>query len=295
MNRLYYLLVICACFVGMISCAKEDDLIPSGIVDNYFAVPDNATDEVSILRKNFYEKNGVYLLFNDTLRHEQQGTYEDGTPIWFTETIDFNYNISTTGTGAYQFVYLNNQHNCEIAASMVEKHILPHLGKGWLPYSLLLLDTIKSRDWRGNWSVTDCISSIRCMAIGVGDVIEKTDEEQSTFCRGMLSMLVVERVEELDESLFEEFDSFCTKYYGKDYEDFGLDWMSPTDEELYGLGMIYKPLFTFPDNAMDRKYFAQYAVELTEEEFQEKYGAYPIVMQKYEIIKEIISDLGYKF
>lgn len=65
MNRLYYLLVICACFVGMISCAKEDDLIPSGIVDNYFAVPDNATDEVSILRKNFYEKNGVYLLFND--------------------------------------------------------------------------------------------------------------------------------------------------------------------------------------------------------------------------------------
>lgn len=295
MNRLYYLLVICAYFVSITSCTEEDDLTPSGIADNYFAVPDNATDEVSTLRKNFYEKNGVYLLFNDTLRHEQRGVYEDGTPIWFTETIDFNYNISTIGTGAYQFVYLNNQQDREIAASMVEKHILPHLGKGWLPYSLLLLDTIKSRDWRGNWSTVDCISSIRSMGIGVGEAIEKTEEEQGAFCKGMLSMLVVDRVEELDESLFEEFDLFCAEYYGEDYEDFGLDWMSPADEELYELGIIYKPLFTFPDNAMDRKYFAQYAVELTEEEFQEKYGAYPIVMQKYEIIKEIISDLGYKF
>ena len=296
MGKLYYLLQTCFLFIGLMSCTKEDDLAPSDVDDNYFAVPEKATDEVSVLRREFYEKNGVYLLFNDTLRHEQRGTYEDGSPIWFTETVDLNYNISSSGAGTYAFVYFDDQHSREVAASMIENHILPHLGEGWLPYSFLLLDTIQSYNiiWK-RWDIVDCVSSIRCMAIGVRDAIKGSSDEQATFCKNMLFTLVNEQIEDLDDELFTEFYSFCTEYYGVDYEDVGLDWMYPEDEEMYELGFVYKPIFTFPYETLDRKYFVQEAVLLSEEEFEEKYGNYPIVMQKYEIIKEIITDLGYKF
>ena len=88
MNRLYFYFCLIALFAA--GCAKEDGLEPSGIREDYFTVPEDATDPVSVLRRNFHERTGIHLLFNDTLRHEQQGTNPDGTPRWYTETIDFN-------------------------------------------------------------------------------------------------------------------------------------------------------------------------------------------------------------
>lgn len=294
MDKMYYFLVICFSFASVLSCSKEDKLTPSRDEVNYFSVPADATDEVSVLRREFYEKTGVHLLFNDTLRHEQRGTYEDGTPIWYTETIDFNYNISSSGAGTYFFDYLSDQDSREVAVGIVEEHILPHLGEGWRPYSFLLLNKIETLNILGRRVETDCISCVRSMAIGIGKAISMSSEEQADFSKSILFTLVNDKVEDLDASLFDEFYLPCQQYYVQDYTEFGLS-EEPADEELYELGFVYKSLWYFPDERTDRKYFVQYAVELSEEEFREKYGNYPIVMQKYEIIREIISDMGYIF
>lgn len=63
----------------------------NGERDDYFSVPENANDPESVIRRKFYTDHGVHVLFNDTLRHEQRGTYADGTPYWFTETVDLSY------------------------------------------------------------------------------------------------------------------------------------------------------------------------------------------------------------
>lgn len=294
MEKIYCFLVVCFSFVFMQSCSKEDELTPSGVVYDYFMVPADATDEESVLRREFYERNGVHLLFNDTLRHEQRGTYEDGTPIWYTEMIDFNYNISSAGAGTYFFEYLSDQDSREVAAEIVEEHILPHLGEGWRPYSFLLLNKIETLNILGRRVETDCVSCLRSLAIGIGKAISMSTEEQAAFSKGMLVTLVNDRIEDLDESLFAEFYLPCQQYYLQNYTDFGLS-EEPTDEELYELGFVYNSLWVFPDERTDRKYFVQYTVELSEEEFRAKYGNYPIVMQKYEIIRQIISDMGYKF
>ncbi|MDE7074137.1 MAG: hypothetical protein K2O69_03685, partial [Odoribacter sp.] len=88
MKKIYIALLFLA---GLSACTKEDDLTPSGARDDYFTVSPDATDPESVLRREFYNSTGVHLLFNDTIRHEQDGTYADGTPYYVTETIDLGY------------------------------------------------------------------------------------------------------------------------------------------------------------------------------------------------------------
>lgn len=79
------------------ACSEEEDLNPSGIKENYFEVPEDAMDPESVLRRNFYEQEKIYLLFNDTLRHEQIGTDRYGNVVYFTETSRF---------GLYDYFYV---------------------------------------------------------------------------------------------------------------------------------------------------------------------------------------------
>ena len=92
MNKIYYFLFL-SLLLG--ACTKEDALEPTGANDDYFTVPATATDPESVMRREFYEETGVHLLFNDTLRHEQRGTFEDGNPRWYTETVDLGYSMTS--------------------------------------------------------------------------------------------------------------------------------------------------------------------------------------------------------
>ena len=102
MNKIYYFLFL-SLLLG--ACTKEDALEPTGANDDYFTVPATATDPESVMRREFYEETGVHLLFNDTLRHEQRGTFEDGNPRWYTETIDLGYSM-TSHDDAPELTYL---------------------------------------------------------------------------------------------------------------------------------------------------------------------------------------------
>ena len=295
MNKLYHYIAIGLFALCAISCAKEDDLTPTGLNEDYFSVSPDATDEISVLRQEFYEKHGIHLLFNDTLRHEQRGTYEDGSPIWFTETVDLNYNISSNGTADYSLEYLNNQEAREAAIDLVERHVLSHLGEGLQPYSFLLLQQISSyNSYYEEYENVDFVNNIRCMAISTGDIATASDEEQEAFCLGILHSIISNNIESLEESAFEEFYSFCSEYYGADYADFGMSDY-PENEELYELGFILTYMWYFPYEYNDLESFVDAVFEMSETEFTEMYGDYPIIMQKYEIIKQIISDMGYVF
>lgn len=142
MNKIYYFLFL-SLLLG--ACTKEDALEPTGANDDYFTVPATATDPESVMRREFYEETGVHLLFNDTLRHEQRGTFEDGNPRWYTETVDLGYSM-TSFDDAPALTYLQTKQEKEKAVEFVSKYILPHLGQAVRPYSFLMVNTIYGRD-----------------------------------------------------------------------------------------------------------------------------------------------------
>lgn len=147
---------------AVMSCSdSEEALTPSNAQDDFFSVPEGANDPVSLLRKDFHEKYGMHLLFNDTLRTQPK-----------TETIDFNYALSNYGTACFAFEYLDNDiQTLTTATSTFEEKIMPHLSKKILPYSLLLVSRI-GYDQYGYEEDMDYVSSVscfRCLAIAIGD------------------------------------------------------------------------------------------------------------------------------
>lgn len=65
--------------LGVVACGDEDALTPEvDTITDCFAPDPNATDEESVLRREFYTTEKSYLLFNDTLRHEELGIDYNG-------------------------------------------------------------------------------------------------------------------------------------------------------------------------------------------------------------------------
>ena len=221
MNKIYYFLFL-SLLLG--ACTKEDALEPTGANDDYFTVPATATDPESVMRREFYEETGVHLLFNDTLRHEQRGTFEDGNPRWYTETIDLGYSM-TSHDDAPELTYLQTGQEKEKAVEFVSKYILPHLGQAVRPYSFLMVNTIYGMDpdtyRRG---VLNYYVGMRTMAFSMEPVFKlETEEEYAAHCIAIFQAYVKSKLSTLDDAATEPFELISDEWYYKEYADFDAD------------------------------------------------------------------------
>lgn len=355
MKRLYHFLLLCAIIAGVVSCSKEDELTPSNLNEDYFSVPKNATDATSLLRKAFFEATGVHVLFNDTLRHEQQGTNPNGTPKYYTETIDLNWNVTNYVSSPYRWEYLNENDYRE-AADFCQNYLLPHLGGPLRPYSVFLVDKLEYDNYgNGRWTSVNYVNNYRCLAINAGAICGgASDAEKDAVFQDICKAIIKSK---LSNDVLTEFAAISDKYYYYDFSDFyddfsafrseyrnaQYDWWDADDayaeaEEAYEAGEMseedwaeakaayaeaeaiwkeiddayvahcyeianecgfvscYTYYGSFPNNASDdMTAFVDLIFNNTEEEVEEMYADYPKVIEKYQILKEIISEFGYVF
>ena len=283
------------------SCDKEDDLTPSGEREDYFSVSasDTIGDPEAALRYRFYSCNKVHLLFNDTLQHEQRGTYADGTPYWFTEVIDLPYTIESTGSGL-RFLYLTDLEDQKKGAEFVEKYILPHVSGEMRPYSVFLVEKLEQKK-ESKWKIIDYYAGRRCLAVNVASILEMDDEEEiAEWSTDLFYYMIISKINSWDKEALEEFYAVCAPYYDEYYTTYAeeLGWSKkPTNEQLLELGFIGGPSGSFFEeqeedfeNYMDALFYWE-----EDEPFEEYYAGYAKVLRKYEILRNIIEDHGYKF
>ena len=279
MNRIYHFLILCL-LLG--SCQKEDALKPPGERDDYFSVPENANDPESVIRRKFYTDHGVHVLFNDTLRHEQRGTYADGTPYWFTETVDLSYSQRQDLGKLLQFDYLDSQEKKENAIKFIENYVLPHLGSSIRPYSFLLLNNLC--DWyRNKWREINYYEGERCLALNMKTILDTEDEQvYSDYCTTIFQSIVTNKISNLeDQTALEQFETYSDQYYWYAYVDFYEDFYDHYDE--------------FYDNYSDDYYDikdAYEAGEISEEEFLQN-EAVQAYNNYYSYCKQIANECGF--
>lgn len=61
------------------------------------------------------------------------------------------------------------------------------------------------------------------------------------------------------------------------------------------LGDAYSLFFMFPTTATDLSTYLQAIFYDTKEKFKAMYAAYPVILEKYDALKGIIEELGFKF
>lgn len=291
--HLLYLLALLFGMTAVMSCSdSEEALTPSNAQDDFFSVPEGADDPVSLLRKDFHEKYGMHLLFNDTLRTQPK-----------TETIDFNYALSDYGSAYFCFEYLDNDiQTLTTATSTFEEKIMPHLSKKILPYSLLLVSKI-GYDKYGYEEDMDYVSSVscfRCLAIAIGDILNASEEEQDGQIKDFLFKMIRGKINVFDDS-FNPFTDISSEYNYERISDYMDGWDRSDETIIHDYGFLdYDPDWRdryerdeFPDQTDDMEDYLEALIYMSETEFEELYGDYPVVMQKYRILRQLVEDMGF--
>lgn len=62
MKLIYSIFYLSLFMICATSCGKEDSLVPNETQKNYFIISPDATDPVSVLRREFRERNEIHLL-----------------------------------------------------------------------------------------------------------------------------------------------------------------------------------------------------------------------------------------
>lgn len=302
-THIYIIMSLLAVLFMLPSCGSEDALEPSGADDNHFAVDPNATDEVSVLRREFYESTGIHLLFTDTLRNEYVGKDSEGKDIYKTETVDLGYNLTGYPGNAITYDEIEGIADKRKAVAALQKYILRHFPKGSAlrPYSILLTNGLYSTDSYGT-DEEETVISIRCVGMDMTDIINaENDEEAQSAANSICKSIVSAKYDYRSD----EADAFCAvsdAYYDEKIVNYIEDWDRSDITLLYDYGFIdyyeswrgaSRDLFQYERTDFESFYDA--VMDMSEDDFLAVYGDYPVVLQKYYIMRNTIISLGYEF
>lgn len=302
-RQIYLIAMTIVALSVCVSCAKEEPLEPlnDGFA-NYFAPAAGATDPESVLRREFYAQTSCYLLFNDTLVTKQIGTDKDGNPLYFHETVDLSYGITSTMTTKYSFEYFSDIESKKRATKLIQEELLDKMAESQRPFSVLLTDVITAYEiYDSGWfeKDKDFVKNTRSTAIAIKDIADKTDEELVEFGAAILNKFVASSLKgNIDRPILKPFFSLSEGQYEK-YYDLFEDWDYPDIEDVRELGFLRGEIdwdfgyMEFPAKTQDLDDFTEAVLTMTYEEFEAENEGYPFVLEKYNLLKQAIKDLGY--
>ena len=295
--------------IGVVACGDEDVLTPEiDTITDCFAPDPNATDEESVLRREFYTTEKSYLLFNDTLRHEELGIDYNGDMQYKTELLDIGYTLGSGMVGGsidYKYGYLQSIEDKKAAVTFLKEYVLPHLSASLKPFSWFVPASISYMS--GNTMVTSvAVAGQRSVVIAVGsDITSKTDVQKKSLASSIFASYLGNQFIN-NETALEEFYAVCDGLHGKNFsrED------NPTQSEEINMKHQYEAGFVtqhyirygsleirtvgiYPTKDEDITSFTEFIFTYTMEEIEAKFADYPKVITRARMLSDLIVDLGY--
>lgn len=316
MKRYLYQLAALLVIGAAAGCSEKEEFTTSTLRYNDFLRPEGETEEISALQEEFYRQEGVYVLFNDTLSRQYLGDDPQGNPCYSYHRIDMTYSLTGSSRDAFEYTYLETDAEKQNAARFISEQLLPRLSEENRPYSVLLVNAITQyTDNYGTMMAQSpaVYSGWQCTAIAVEGVDAMDEQEMTLYQRSLLKAIVNNKMATVDESVFAEFYSFCLPYYGTfgySYDDPDLegtnsemaDYLQANYPTLKDLGLLsaygymdnasFKAFFNFKAKEYDLSDYIDAIFSSTKEEFLAENADYPIVIEKYNILRGIIADLG---
>lgn len=301
----YYIGMLLAGMLGFLAaCSSNEELLtPSGEDVNFFLPKEDDHSAEAALRRDFFDETGVYLFFNDTLRHDLNGTDVNGAPVYATEVLNFRYSLTGYDNAAYAFGCYQTQEEKAAAAEMIKADFLPHLSQNLLPYSVLLVNGIRENSYGSTWKDLAYKSNIYCIAIDTKDVMHLGAGERREIAQAVLTKLVEKGIKDLNWDDYQGpfYDLIPEKVVNSFMGDLIPGWDRTQVEALYELGFIsyymdWSDEFYYDTpSSYDWEDFFKVVMNTPWEEIEAQYGAYSLLMQRLELVRQAILATGYKF
>lgn len=309
-TKYLFVLLAMATMLFASSCSSDEDVSPSHADINNFAPKDDDNSELANLKRDFYKATNSYLLFNDTLSHVQIATDAYGNPIYKTENVNIDYDLVGQGDQfSYQYTYIKDFATQKKAAEFIKDKILPKL-PGKRPFSILVVNDMSQLSYNDNGVLAPTKrdleynqdpypivhQGVRCLSISLSDGKALNDKVFEAKILGYCAFLQI-----ITEStdFFKDFIAPVAKYnrYTSSWNyksDFGYE--EEYDEDLVrSLGFVQDDYsYRFPKKYDDRLDYATAVFQYTEPEFETEFANYPICIERYKIMRQMLLDYGFK-
>ncbi len=298
-------------FVFLLSaCDKEDALTPSGLEKDYFNLSylEDSDDPVDQARYDFWKETGISVFMNDTIGSSER-VDEFGDTYTYYETLALNYSLGDVAGSTYpellSLTELTKENYSAVipALEFIKNDLLPLLKKGGASYrSFYLVESLNSQALGDYY-----FKGLNCAVFGkISQFSNITDAEKVAYkgevANAIATPLIMEdkytsKIEEFAQITrsmarytYRPFYSYSiaarmVPYYsnGTSLEDVGFLGADPTMS-------YYCPLTVETDVKM---YVGEIFALENDEGFRAKWGAWPRVIAKYEILREILDELGF--
>jgi len=304
MKKIIFYIACIAIISGFASCANQEDISPSYADQNLFAPSDEDHSATADLRRDFYKETGAYLLFNDTLKKVKNGTDAYGNPIWNTETVDVEYPfIGDVSSYTYTYKYIRSIDQQKKVADLIKEKLAKRLGKA-VPYSFLIVDSITT--WTNNNGVLEIVPEYswsgavphptqvlgtRCYVVSTsGD----TGFQDANYFTTIFSQIVLNKLRRLNPDKLSKFYSYGESYYQVDKTDLGLEHgVNDSIARSRGFWQDYNYYYLALKDT-DLEYFSNAVCTYSESEVKEMMAAFPIVVERFELLRNVIKSMGIK-
>lgn len=295
----------------LIACGKDDKITPSKGETNWLVLEDS-DDPIDHLRYRIFEEFGIPVYYNDTIGSEERESMSGAYTYY--ERLQVFYNPGGATTNG-RFVLVKEKNNVEPVLEFLRNKMLPQIPEGFYIPSLLLVDSIYLP------AVTQAYKGLNTIACaGVSD-FAKMDEAEMSWWQGAVMSAILsgrllgEEIEWLEKHFFAKtlsvnsgarMYSATTKYQVSHGNVLGLliqkGTIKEADATLGYCGFLNHRNSTKPESKAyvptregDVQQFCETIFALTAEEFEARWGEYPVVMAKYEAMKEKLQEYGFVF
>mgnify|MGYP002620259719 CR=1 FL=1 len=311
-KNIYSLVALCFITIALAGCGS-DEVTPGTSETDMWLHPYGASSADQALQSQFYQKNKIYLLFNDTLRKQQVATNPDGTPFYDMETIDLTYYMigySSYLDAAFTYEYLQTDVDKQAATAFIQDQVLPCLSGDLLPFSILLVNKINQYSRQYSYQSMTRTNPIvyagyRCTAIAADGIAEMSHQQKITARNNILKAIINNKMSALPADTFDDFYSYCSAYYStyamrEAAETFFAQYPTPMDIGLLDNSVSYYAwrttgsliMYNIAAKSYDLQDYTNAVFTYSDAEFAEKYGEYPIVMTKFRLLKQIFAQIG---
>lgn len=307
MKRIYAIAIVA---LSLAACSSEDDIRPHSPEECYFENTYGSTATDLRLQEDFFKRNNIYVVFNDTLRKELAGYDGDNNPYYDVKLVDIGYGMNVnmnSDTETIGFDYLTSEEDKVQGVKFLDDMILPSLGAPLRPFSFLLVNKINHATLQYGSMRPDnpvIYSGWRCSAIALPGIGAMSETEKESMRRTILQSIVVKAIGTLDQSIFDKFYSYCEPYYGTYAMRDEAEAFIALHPTIYDVGFLSAYsygtpngfyIYNFKAKNYDLDDYTAVLFSMSESEFRSQYADYPIVLKKYDILKSIVEGLGVVF
>ena len=281
------IILLCILMLAFLGCSDNEEFTPTNTERNLFDLPDFSSEQEMEIRRNFHASTGVYLLFNDSLGWREvttpQGTYTT------CDILDLNYNITSKILHSFEFTYLKDIEEKKQAVNFLENEVLSMLPTSFYPQAILLVDDFLFSEYvfflgLQPAKITGAYPTYHATVVGCNGVLQMNESDRYSYKREILKGILMKSYALLEDKEYTDFYQYSDAYYGS---------YNPYNEEVMELGFlnVYNRFFYY-EKENDIIGFIMETFSMTEKEFEEKYAAWPIVLQKQKALVKILERNG---